>query len=225
MTELNKEMLSLAAVDFLYLLDRSYPRAASLQLVGNRYNIDRLHRDCLHRGVFARKEAELRRARLVSEEQLADAKLLVDGHNVIITTESSLVGRPLIAANDGVIRDVAGVSHRYRISSQTDRAIDLIFRILRENSPSEIQFFLDAPIRQSGELAALLRAALKTWDFSGTAKALRVPEKQLIGAEGIVASSDSAVLDGVQQGFDLAAAAINCLEPPVELIDFRFPSD
>ena len=225
MTELNKEMLSLAAVDFLYLLDRGYPRSASLQLVGNRYNLDRQHRDCLHRGVFARKEAELRRTRLVSEEQLVDAQLLVDGHNVIITTESSLVGRPLIAAVDGVIRDIAGISHRYRISSHTERAIDLLFKMLSEHPPSEIQIFLDAPIRQSGELAALLRAALKTWDFSGTAKALRVPEKHLIDAEGIVASSDSAILDAVQQGFDLAAAAINCLEPPVELIDFRFLND
>ena len=50
-----------------------------------------------------------------------------------------------------------------------------------------------------------------------------MPEKYLIGAEGIVASSDSAILDGVQQGFDLAAAAINSLDDEsVELIDFTF---
>ena len=225
MSKLDQDRLRTAAVDVLYLLDRGYPRSASLQLVGNRYNLDRQHRDCLHRGVFARKEAELRRSRLVSEEQLVDAQLLVDGHNVIITAESSLVGRPLIAANDGFIRDVAGISHRYRISSHTERAIDLLFKMLSAHPPGEIQLFLDAPIRQSGELAALLRAALKTWGFSGTARALKVPEKHLIGAEGIVASSDSAILDAVQQGFDLAAAAINTLKVPVELIDFRCLND
>jgi hypothetical protein len=224
MTDLNHERLRTAAVDFLYLLDRSYPRAASRQLVGNRYNLDRQHRDCLHRGVFAREEADQRRTRLVSEEQIVNAKLLVDGHNVIITTESGLAGRPLIAANDGIIRDVAGISHRYRISSLTDRAIDHLFRILRENSPREIQFFLDAPIRQSGELAALLRTELDRCNLPGTAKAVKVPEKYLIGTESIVASSDSAILDEVQQGFDLAAAAINSLEVPVELIDFTFLS-
>ena len=225
MSELSHETLKLAAVDFLYLLDRSYPRTASLQLVGNRHHLNRQHRDCLHRGVFARQEADQRRTRLVSKGQLVDAKLLVDGHNVIITTESGLVGRPLIAANDGVIRDVAGISHRYRISSLTERALDILLRIVRENPPSEIQFFLDAPIRQSGELAALLRTELDRCNLPGTAKAVKVPEKYLIGTGSVVASSDSAILDEVRQGFDLAAAAINSLEVPVELIDFRFLND
>jgi hypothetical protein len=222
MPKLDYEMLRAAAVDFLYLVDRTYPRSASLQLVGNRYNLDRLHREVLHRGVFAREEARQRRKRLVGPEELVDRKLLVDGHNVIITTESRFAGRPLIAANDGLIRDVAGISHRYRISSLTHEAIDALFQALHKYAPKEALFFLDAPIRQSGELAAVLRAALKSWNLAGNAEALKVPERQLIGSEGIVASSDSAVLDGVQQGFDLAAAAIKSLPERVELIDFTF---
>ena len=220
MTELNQKALKLAAADFLYLLDHEYPRSASLQLVGNRYNLDRLHREVLHRGVFARKEAKQRRKRLVTPEELVDRKLLVDGHNVIITTESGFAGRPLIAANDGLIRDVAGISHRYRISSLTQEAIDTLFQVLVKYPPKETHFFLDAPIRQSGELAAILRSALKRWNLTGDAQALRVPEKELIGGKGIVASSDSAVLDGVQQGFDLAATAIKSLPERVNLIDF-----
>jgi hypothetical protein len=224
MEELEHEKLQSAAADFLYLLDRTYPRSASLQLVGNRYNLDRLHREVLHRGVFAREEAKQRRKRLLGPEELVDRKLLVDGHNVLITTESRLAGRPLIAANDGLIRDVAGISHRYRISSLTHEAIDALFQALHKYAPKETLFFLDAPIRQSGELAAVLRAALKSWNLAGNAEALKVPERQLIGSEGIVASSDSAVLDGVQQGFDLAAAAIKSLPERVHLIDFTFLS-
>jgi hypothetical protein len=220
MTELNQKALKLAAPDFLYLLDRGYPRAASLQLVGNRYNLDRLNRDLLHRGIFARREADRRKFCLVRPEQLANSRLLVDGHNVLITIESGLAGRPLIAANDGLIRDVAGISHRYRISSLTHEAIDTLFQVLHKYPPKETHFFLDAPIRQSGELAAVLRAALKSWNLVGNAEALKVPESRLIGSEGIVASSDSAVLDGVQQGFDLAATAIKSLSQKVNLIDF-----
>jgi hypothetical protein len=222
MTELNQKALKLAAPDFLYLLDREYPRSASLQLVGNRYNLDRLHREVLHRGVFAREEAEQRRKRLVTLEEVVDRKLLVDGHNVIITTESRFAGRPLIAANDGLIRDVAGISHRYRISSLTQEAIDTLFQVLVPYPPKETHFFLDAPIRQSGELAAILRSALKRWNLTGDAQALKVPEKKLIGGKGIVASSDSAVLDGVKQAIDLAAAVINSLPDRVNLIDFTF---
>jgi hypothetical protein len=222
MDELDHDNLRIAAGDFLYLLDRSYPRSASLQLVGNRYNLDRLHRAILHRGVFTREEARSRRKRLVGPEELADHRLLVDGHNVIITTESRFAGRPLIAANDGLIRDVAGISHRYRISSLTHEAIDALFQVLHKYAPKETHFFLDAPIRQSGELAAELRAALKRWNLAGNAEALKVPERRLIGSGGVVASSDSAVLDGIQQGFDLAAAAIKSLPERVHPIDFTF---
>jgi hypothetical protein len=220
MDELDHDRLHLAAADFLYLLDRGYPRSASLQLVGNRYNLDRLHREVLHRGIFAREEAKQRRERLVGPEKLVDRKLLVDGHNVIITTESRFAGRQLIAANDGLIRDVAGISHRYRISSLTHEAIDHIFRLLHRHPPLETIFFLDAPIRQSGELAAILRSGLKSWNLTGDAQALKVPEKQLIGGKGVMASSDSAILDGVKQAFDLAAAVIKSLPERVNLIDF-----
>lgn len=222
MPKLDRETLQTAAADFIYLLDRGYPRRAGLQLVGNRYNLDALHREVLHRGVFARKEAGERRDRLVEVERLVDFKLLVDGHNVLITVESGLAGRLLIAANDGVIRDVAGVSHRYRISTLTHAAIENIFQILQKYPPKETLFFLDAPIRQSGELATALRSALKSWNLSGDAQALKVPESRLIGGEGVIASSDSAVLDGVQQGFDLAATAIRCLPREADLIDFTF---
>ena len=220
MTELNQKALKLAAPDFLYLLDRGYPGAASLQLVGNRYNLDRLHREVLHRGIFAREEAKQRRKRLVGPEELVGRKLLVDGHNVIITIESGLAGRPLIAANDGLIRDVAGISHRYRISSQTQDAIENLLQFLHKYPPRETLFYLDAPIRQSGELAAALRSSLKGGNLPGDAQALKVPECRLVGAEGIIASSDSAVLDEVQQAFDLAAVVIKSLPLKSNLIDF-----
>jgi hypothetical protein len=222
MPQLDKKKLRTAAEDFLYLLDRGYPRRAGLQLVGNRYNLDTRHREVLHRGVFARKEAAERRDRLVGVEELIDLKLLVDGHNVLITVESGLAGRLLIAANDGVIRDVAGVSHRYRISNLTHEAIDTIFQILQKYPPKETLFFLDAPIRQSGELAAALRSALKNCNLPGDAQAVKVPESRLIGGEGVIASSDSAVLDGVQQGFDLAATTIKYLPKSINLIDFTY---
>ena len=222
MLHMDQERLRAAAVDFVYLMDGGYPRSASLQLVGNRYNLDRLQRHCLQRGVFARQQAEQRRSRLLMPEQLVNAKLLVDGHNVLITTESILAGRTLIAANDGVMRDVAGISHRYRTSSLTDAAVEHIFGILRKHPPQETLFYLDAPIRHSGELASKLRVALKSWNLKGDAKALKVPEECLVGAQGVVASSDSVVLDEVRQGVDLPAAVVKTLDQQVHVIDFTF---
>jgi hypothetical protein len=220
MPELSEARLQEAAPDFLYLLDRGYPRSASLQLVGNRYNLDSLPRHVLHRGVFAREDSKRRRSRLLPPERLSDARLLVDGHNVLITVESALAGRPLIAATDGVIRDVAGLSHRYRISSLTHEAIDGTLRLLETYRPRETLFFLDAPIQHSGELAAALRAALDARGLRGEAKTVKVPEACLLDQSGLVASSDSAVLDRVKEAVDLAGAVISSLGRPLQVIDF-----
>ena len=219
-SELDQESLHPAGLDFLYLLDRGYPRRASLQLVGNRYDLDSLQRHVLHRGVFAREDSTRRRARLLPRERLTDSRLLVDGHNVLITVESALAERPLIAATDGVIRDVAGVSHRYRISTLTHQAIDGILRLLETYRPQETLFFLDAPIRRSGDLAAALRTALDTRGLAGDAKAVRVPEACFLDQSALVASSDSAVLDRVKEAVDLAGAVISSLGLPLQVIDF-----
>ncbi len=42
-----------AAEDFRYLLNRGYPRKATLELVGNRYGLTFDERHLLHRGVFS----------------------------------------------------------------------------------------------------------------------------------------------------------------------------
>lgn len=220
MTELNDATLHLAAADFLYLLDHTYPRSASLQLVGNRYNLDALHRHLLHRGVFAREESKKRRSRLLSPDRLVGARLLVDGHNVLITIESAIAGRPLIAATDGVIRDVAGISHRYHISSLTREAIDSTVLLLKVYPPRETLFLLDAPIRQSGELAALLRVGLKNLGLPGDAQTVKVPEADLVDPHAVVATSDSAVLDRAKQAVDLTGAVIRSLGRPLRMIDF-----
>ena len=220
MTELNDAILHLAAADFLYLLDHTYPRSASLQLVGNRYNLDALHRHLLHRGVFAREESKKRRSRLLSPDRLVGARLLVDGHNVLITVESALAGRPLIAATDGMIRDVAGISHRYHISSLTREAIDSTVLLLKVYPPRETLFLLDAPIRQSGELAALLRVGLKKLGLPGDAQTVKVPEADLVDPHAVVATSDSAVLDRAKQAVDLTGAVIRSLGRPLRMIDF-----
>jgi len=98
-------------------------------------------------------------------------------------------------------------------------------RVLHHHPPDEIFFYLDAPIRQSGELAGLLRSSLKGHSLAGGAQAVKVPEEYLVDTDDVVASSDSAVLNRVKLGFDLAAAVFNSLAQKENLIDFTFLSD
>ena len=123
-------VLRAAAADLRYLLARDYPRPAALALVGNRYHLSRPARQLLHRGVFAPSEAAARRARLRLLKETAGRPLGLDGHNVLITLECALQNLPLVAADDGFLRDVGQVSRSFKPSRATDRVLALLLDYL-----------------------------------------------------------------------------------------------
>jgi hypothetical protein len=214
------EELWKAAEDLRFLLDRGYPRDASLQLVGNQYNLDRDHRHLLRRGVFPRAVAEERSTKRVSVEGLRGKGLAIDGHNCIITVESALKGKAILLADDGFIRDISGVSGGYKEARETKEALELIMGLLKEAGPRETRFFLDSPISGSGDLAARIRGLMAETGIQGDASALKVPERSMAGYHGIIASSDTALIDLAAQVFDLAGHLIQeRLRTP--LIDLR----
>ena len=111
-----------AADDFRFLLNRGYPRDASLELIGNRYSLDRDHRPLLRRGVFAASVAGERRSKKVSLEEIRDKAVAIDGYNCLITLESALKAKAILLADDAFIRDISGVSGSYRESPEIGRA-------------------------------------------------------------------------------------------------------
>jgi len=130
--------------------------------------------------------------------------LVVDGHNVQITVESALLERPVLKANDGPIRDLAGQSARFRLTEASELALDLIFRFLNEFRPAEAWFLFDAPISQSGHLASSYQKRMHAAGLPGAARAVPVPEKEFPYARCLVASSDQAVLEKACRWVDLA---------------------
>lgn len=208
------------AVDFRYLLGRGYPRKNSLELIGNRYGLRKGGRDLLHRGVFSPDDAARRREKLVGMEGIRNADVAVDGHNVLITVEAALGQQPLIAADDGLIRDISGASSAYKMGQATLKAVDLIMETLRGSHPKSVVFLFDSPISKSGRLASYVADRLRTADLPGEARAVRVPETILIGYPGIVATSDSAIIDRVNHVVDLAARVIRTMVPNPWLIRF-----
>ncbi len=210
-----------AGKDFLLLLDRGYPRKGSLDLVGSRHQLDTIHRNLLHRGIFSKRESNLRKERLVSIERIRGANVALDGYNVIITLESALKDLPLIYANDGVIRDVAGVSSGYKTSEATERALDLIFNLLYNLEPIYTLILLDSPISLSGVFALNLREIMKERRLNGDALAVKVPERHLKDFDGIVATSDSALINQSRQVVDIAGHIIRKVIKCESLISFK----
>jgi hypothetical protein len=204
----NFKDLQKAAKDFRYLLNRGYPRKAALELVGNRYGLTFDERHLLHRGVFSEVDSEARRERIVSPEAIKNKDLAVDGHNVLITVEAGLSGRPLILADDGFIRDISGLSGSFKKTEVTEKALQWIVTFLKKCRPCHTLFLFDAPISKSGILAQELRALLKNENLPGDALAMKVPEKTLIGFPGVIATSDTAIIDRSRRVVDLAGDII-----------------
>jgi hypothetical protein len=214
-----------AIVDFRYLRGRGYAPRASLKIVGDHYQLTRLERNVLFRGVFA-EEAAQRAAKLVSVPRVTGATLAVDWYNVLITVESYLKGRVLFLADDGVVRDAAAVHGSYRRHAVTPRALESIVAGLREVRPQKVCFYLDAPVSQSALMArelALLERQIGAPVEAHLAASADQPLKQ---HDDVVASSDSIVLDHAPAIFDLAAhvleSSFGFRPPPVgEVFSYR----
>jgi hypothetical protein len=198
-----------AAADFRHLLARGYPRAAALTLVGNRYALDHTARQLLHRGVFAPAAAGARRARLRLLREVAGSPLGLDGHNVLITLECALRRLPLVAADDGFIRDVGQVSRSFKPSPETDRVLDLLLNYLAALPWTDpVAVFYDAPLSLSGELARNTAEAAAARGLNLTAAAVPVPERELQDFPGPIASSDTALIEAHPVVVDLAGEII-----------------
>jgi hypothetical protein len=197
-----------AAEDFRYLLNHGYPRKATLELVGNQYGLTFDERHLLHRGVYSNSDSKARRKRKISIKEVQNKDLAIDGHNVLITIEAGLSRRPLILADDGFIRDISGLSGSFKKTQTTEKAIQHIISSLKKWKPRKTLFLFDAPISMSGELAQEVRNQLKRAHLSGDAMAVKVPEKILVGFSGVVATSDTAIIDGSQNVLDLAGYII-----------------
>ena len=201
-------LLLQAAADFRYLLNRGYPRQNSLTLVGNRYALPREARQLLHRGVFADEVAQARRAKLKPLGHIAGQPLALDGHNVLITIESALLGRVLVAADDGFIRDVAQLSGAYRDSPATRRALALLADYVSRGRPGPLTVLYDAPMQRSGELARETREIFAARGLVVDARAVPVPERELLEFAGAVATSDTHLIDAQKVLVDLAGEII-----------------
>ena len=196
--------LQKAAQDFRYLLNRRYPRKPALELVGNRYQLTSDERHLLHRGIFSKADAAFRQKRKIPIKEIKNEDLAIDGYNVIITIESGLSGRPLILGDDRFIRDISGLSGNFKTTQRTKEALQLIFEMVKKVKPHQTLLLFDAPISKSGELAQEVREQMRMKKIPGDARAISVPEKILVGFPGVIATSDTAIIDSSKKVVDLA---------------------
>lgn len=192
-----------AVRDYRFLLDRSYPQKASVKLVGDRNQLTGQERSLLYRGVTDRISAGLRRAKIVDDP--GTGHLHIDGYNILFTIGNYLTGRPVYLSDDGILRDTGELRGRFGNKKIFERTLELLNEFLKSHAGIEYHFLLDAPVSNSGRLAARLNSYLEENGIKGNARTVKSPDHDLILTKtGLVCTSDSVIMTKVQTGiFDL----------------------
>ncbi|MBN1797789.1 MAG: DUF434 domain-containing protein [Spirochaetales bacterium] len=194
-----------AVTDYRYLKNKNYSDKSSLKLVGDRYRLSKIERNCLLRGIVDTTTSIKRKNKLIGSEQIAHQHLGIDWYNVLITIESYLKGHFLFLADDGVIRDTSAIHGSYRQSKITERAIEIIGNTLVIIKPKEMSIAIDSPISHSKEMADDLRRRFnKLLTMPCFLSLAHSADFELKRYRGVVASSDSVIMDSAEKIFDLA---------------------
>ena len=132
----------------------------------------------------------------------------IDWYNVLITVESYLKGQQVFLCEDGVVRDSAGLHGSYRPTEPTIRAREEILRCVRAMAPRHLDVYLDSPLAFSGLMASELRDLLSSASFPAEVHLAHSADYPLKSHLGIVASSDSVVLDAASRVLDLSRCVL-----------------
>jgi hypothetical protein len=197
-----------AACDFRFLLNRGYRRKGALDFVGNHYLLDEGGRNFLGRTVFSYEKCQLRKGKIVPISRIKSKTLLIDGYNVLITTESICSGdNSLVISDDGVLRDVNAVFGKYKYKKATEEALNSIIALVKIYKPESVRFFYDSPVSFSGKLAELTEQVMEVHGVQGSAETLPNVDYQLVNLSreigGVVATSDGVIMEKVDLMVDI----------------------
>lgn len=207
--------------DLSWLKGRGYPPKAALKLVGDRYALRDRQRRALQRCAASEDECRLRAERAVSVADLVEKTVIVDGYNVILTLEAALSGGLLLLARDGVLRDLASLSFHYRKLEVTRPAVELLVDAFGELEVAGVECLLDRPISNSARLKKLIESVAERGRVAWQVRLTSRTDGELKSSPAIVASADSAVLDGCRRWVNLARHLVETRLPDAWIVDLR----
>ena len=208
-----------AVDDLSWLLDRGYPKKAALKLVGDRHALRDRQRMAVQRCAASDADWRARRARAVTESDLAGETLVVDGYNVLLTVEAALSGGVLLLGRDGVVRDLTSMSGHYRRMRTTRPALQAIASFTAAAWCRELRWLFDRPISNSGRLKQAIDELASAHGWPWHVELVASPDRDLISSQAIVATADSGVLDRCGRWFNLARAVVERSAPQAWTVD------
>ena len=202
------EIMRTASRHVCYLINEGYDLKQSTTFVGNHYLLSERQRLAIMRSVATRAQIENRQKKQVPITELHGKEVWIDGFNTIITLEVLLSDSILFSCMDGTIRDLAALRGTYRLISETETAIHMLFDILREAKVSRVNILLDQPVSNSGRLKSCLAEIGEEYPFVLDIQLLREVDRELYDKEHVI-TSDSIILDHCVSWVNLT---LECLE-------------
>lgn len=204
--------------DHSYLLTKGYGANATLELVGNRYRLNKRQRKAVLGMSASDQEVALRQKKALATDELKGQTVHIDGFNLLILLESALSGAIIFQGRDGLYRDISSVHGSYKRVIKTEEAIRLIATALRELEVGPVQWLLDSPVSNSGRLKTFLLEWGNDLGMDWSVELVYNPDKELASTDAVVISSDSWILNECNRWYNLGRRLIDRHVPDAKMI-------
>lgn len=196
-----------ASRQIAYLINEGYDLKQASTFVGNHFLLSERQRLAIMRSLATDEQLAVRRQKLVALSELSGCEVRIDGFNTVISLEVLLSGSILFSGMDGTVRDLAALRGTYRIISETEPAVRLMFDVLKSAAVRKISILLDEPVSNSGRLKALIAEVGEHYSFDLDIQILKSVDRELYGKENVI-TSDSIILDHCESWVNLLAACV-----------------
>lgn len=203
--------------DHSFLLERGYGATAALNVVGNRYRLNKRQRQALARMSVAPSVVDQRQEKICQLQTLNGATVAIDGFNLLILLENAFSGAYIFHCRDGCLRDISSVHGSYKHIQQTGEAIKLIGDVLQALEVADVKWFLDQPISNSGRLRVFLEEISTQNNFPWEVELCFDPDKVLAVSPHIVVSADGWVIDQSERWFNMGAHLVEHYLPDANI--------
>ncbi len=191
----------------LYLINEGYDLKPATTFVGNHFQLSERQRLAIMRSLATDAQLQERKHKQVSLQELAGQEVWIDGFNTIITLEVMYSRSILYIGMDGAVRDLAALRGTYKLISETNDAIEMIFSLLQNAGIRQVNILLDEPVSNSGRLKARIADIGEGYDFSLDIQILKDVDRTLYQKEHVI-TSDSIILDNCRSWVNLGAECL-----------------
>ena len=186
--------LRYAQEEVVWLLNRNYPISNIIDFVGGRHQFSVRQRMALRRASCSNRDLEIRKSKEINVYNLKGKTINIDAFNFLISLEVALSKGLLINCMDGAIRDLAGLRGTYRLIDKTYLGLDMLGDIFSKLQLKGVNFYIDAPVSNSGKLKTAICEVADKWDIDLNVEIVTNPDV-ILEKSNFVVSSDSIILD------------------------------